>query len=139
MKIQCENESCKNDIYIEENITCPSCKQIQKKKLMIKPLVMGTTLALISAYSAYEISSKLHSSTKRYPVKTEFSIINHCINGDNTLQYIKDLTVKKISVLKLIIKQYKMLNLMILKKIIRYLQNYFERILIEFTLNEIII
>jgi len=95
MKIQCENESCKNDIYIEENITCPSCKQIQKKKLMIKPLVMGTTLALISAYSAYEISSKLHSSTKRYPVKTEFSIINHCINGDNTLQYIKDLTVKK--------------------------------------------
>ena len=95
MKIQCENESCNNDIYIEENITCPSCKQIQKKKLMIKPLVMGTTLALISAYSAYEISSKLHSSTKRYPVKTEFSIINHCINGDNTLQYIKDLTVKK--------------------------------------------
>lgn len=95
MKIQCENESCKNDIYIEENITCPSCKQIQKKKLMIKPLVMGTTLALISAYSAYEISSKLHSSTKRYPVKTEFSIINNCINGDNTLQYIKDLTVKK--------------------------------------------
>ena len=95
MKIQCENESCKNDIYIEENITCPSCKQIQKKKLTIKPLFMGTTLALISAYSAYEISSKLHSSTKRYPVKTEFSIINHCINGDNTLQYIKDLTVKK--------------------------------------------
>lgn len=33
MKIQCENESCKKDIYIEDEITCPNCKQIQKKKM----------------------------------------------------------------------------------------------------------
>lgn len=31
MKIQCENESCKKDIYIDEKIICPSCKQIQKR------------------------------------------------------------------------------------------------------------
>ncbi|WP_334324604.1 hypothetical protein [Gilliamella apicola] len=58
MKFQCENESCKKDIYIEENITCSNCKQIQKKKLTIKPLFIGTFFTLIAGgYSGYKISN----------------------------------------------------------------------------------
>lgn len=94
MKIQCENESCKKDIYIDEKITCPSCRRIQKKKLMIRPLVMGTILALSAGYGGYKISNMTHSS-ERYPTKTEFSIINYCINSDDTLQYKKILEKKR--------------------------------------------
>lgn len=86
MKIKCENESCKKDIHIDEKIICPSCKQTQKKKLMIKPLVMGAALSLFTGYGGYKISNMIHSSV-RYPVKTEYSIINSCVNSDNILQY----------------------------------------------------
>ncbi len=89
------NNPRKKDIYIEENITCSNCKQIQKKKLTIKPLFIGTFFTLIAGgYSGYKISNITHSS-ERYPVKTEFSIIDYCINGDNTFHNIKDLKVKK--------------------------------------------
>lgn len=95
MKIQCENQSCKEDIYIEENITCPNCKQIQKKKLTIKNLFIGTFFTLIAGgYSGYIVSNITHHS-ERYPINTEFSIVNYCINGDNTFHNIEDLKVKK--------------------------------------------
>ena len=95
MKFQCENESCKKDIYIEENITCSNCKQIQKKKLTIKPLFIGTFITSIAGgFSGYKISNITHSS-ERYPVKSEFSIIDYYINGDNTFHNIKNIKVKK--------------------------------------------
>lgn len=55
---------------------------------------MGTTLALFAGYGGYKISNMTHSSD-RYPTKTEFSIINYCINGDDTLQYKKNLEEKR--------------------------------------------
>lgn len=80
MKIQCENESCKKDIYIDEKITCPICKQTQKKKLMIKPLIAGATLALITGIGGYKTGNEL--AKPRYPVNVEYSIIDTCVNGN---------------------------------------------------------
>ncbi|WP_392564393.1 hypothetical protein RHO13_02200 [Orbus wheelerorum] len=88
MKLICDNSICKKEIEIEEKITCPACKAIQKKILMIKPIITGTLLAGIAAFGGYEVSKVTSSSNNswRYPIETEFTIIDFCINKDPVIQ-----------------------------------------------------
>lgn len=97
MKLICENSNCKKEIEIDEKIICSHCKTLQKKTLAIKPLVAGAILAGFAAFAGYKVSPIVTSSSDnwRYPVKTEFSIIDSCINSDKSIQLRIHLKQKK--------------------------------------------
>lgn len=94
LNITCPNCEEENIINLSSEIKCKKCeKKLTKWRYgKLKKKVLGTGIAFFLIAPAYEIGKVMHSED-RYPIVTEYSIVQSCISSyDQPLQrvYIKN-------------------------------------------------
>ena len=82
MQIECP--ACKeiNQIEYENNIACASCNKTLEGyfyKHFKKPIILTSFVISLSAFGGYEVGKFI--SDDRYPVATEYELINACSSG----------------------------------------------------------
>jgi hypothetical protein len=82
MEIECPSCSQKNAINMVQNMVCAKCKNSLSGHhyRVVKGRVFNTTLAI--AFGAFGFNSlENRFEQTRYPVKTEYSIVDACVNA----------------------------------------------------------
>ena len=82
LEIICPNCEEENAIKLSSEIKCKKCeKDLTKWKYskFRKPIIGAMTAIMIGTPAAYQIGKHMHSED-RYPVATEYSIVNSCIS-----------------------------------------------------------
>ncbi len=84
LEIICPNCDEENTIKLSSEIKCKKCEEdLAKSKYskFKKPIISAMTAIMIGTPAAYQIGKHMHSED-RYPVATEYSIVNSCIYKD---------------------------------------------------------
>lgn len=84
MQVQCPSCSAENNINVGNEIVCGKCKAslsgfaYRKYK---KPLMTAISALVIGAYGSYKLEHAYFHGA-RYPVRTEYAIIDSCVTSD---------------------------------------------------------
>ena len=82
LEIICPNCDEENTIKLSSEIKCKKCEEdlTKSKYSKFKKTIIGAmTAIMIGTPAAYQIGKHMHSED-RYPVATEYSIVNSCIS-----------------------------------------------------------
>lgn len=82
LEVICPNCDEENTIKLSSEIKCKKCEEdLTKSKYskFKKPIIGAMTAIMIGTPAAYQIGKHMHSED-RYPVATEYSIVNSCVS-----------------------------------------------------------
>tara|TARA_B100000446_G_scaffold184189_2_gene205715 strand:- start:3266 stop:3664 length:399 start_codon:yes stop_codon:yes gene_type:complete len=80
MKIECPKCFKENNLNLEAKVNCGHCKEEITGYTYKKPLISATTALMIGAGGFYAVDQVVLADD-RYPVTTEYSIIDSCLNN----------------------------------------------------------
>lgn len=82
LEIECSHCKENNDINLSEEVKCKSCgESLTTKKYAKKKIISASTALAVGLGGGLYIDEKFE--TDRYPIKTEYNIIQSCLSNDN--------------------------------------------------------
>ncbi|OCH21862.1 hypothetical protein [Aliivibrio logei] len=84
MKIECPHCQTDNKIEFAENIVCKECeKSFKGFKFSKRKLISSGAVLAVGLIGGYKVNTALDEV--RYPLETEYAIVDSCINGSKNM------------------------------------------------------